>query len=198
MTAEPLYRPLAGLRVVEAGGEVATRYCGRLYARLGRSVVQVGDRTNDPVSHPGAAGRAFAAWLDEGKTTAPDLAAALASLKGVEDKSLVIGGQTPEAVRALDLALSRSSEAIVRVGLTWFGAVGAYAGWRGHDAVILALSGIAYGFGLPEGPPDPGPGARLPDPGWPQRLHRRPRGADGRRRRPRPASTSTCLNPPSA
>src|ERR1700753_535157 len=142
MTAEPVYRPLAGLRVVEAGGEVATRYCGRLYARLGASVVQIGDRANDPVSHPGAAGRAFAAWLDEGKTTAPDLAAALASLKGAEDRALVIGGETPEAVRALDLALSQSSEAIVRIGLTWFGDAGAYAGWHGHDAVILAPHGL--------------------------------------------------------
>jgi crotonobetainyl-CoA:carnitine CoA-transferase CaiB-like acyl-CoA transferase len=144
---------LNGLRVVEAGGEVATRYCGRLMAQLGASVVQAGDRSGAPVSRAGAAGRTFNAWLDEGKTIALDLETALASLDGAPDKSLVIGGQTPAEVRALDLALERRRGSTVRLGVTWFGDTGPYADWRGNDAVILALSGIAFPFGLPEGPP---------------------------------------------
>src|ERR1700749_3359371 len=87
--------PLSGLRVVEARGEVATRYCGRLLAALGASVTQVGDPSADPVCQPGAAGRAFSAWLDERKTIAPDLATALASLDGARDKTLVVASQTP-------------------------------------------------------------------------------------------------------
>jgi crotonobetainyl-CoA:carnitine CoA-transferase CaiB-like acyl-CoA transferase len=145
--------PLTGLRVVEAGGEVATRYCGRLLSSLGASVLQVGDRSNDPVRQGGAAGRAFGAWLDAGKAVAPDLASALASLDGAPGKSLVIAGQTPQAVQAVDKALTACAGAVVRLGLTWFGEAGPYAGWRGHDAVIQALSGVAFGFGLPEGPP---------------------------------------------
>ncbi len=148
-----LERPLNGLRVVEAGGEVATRYCGRLLTQLGASMTQVGDRSNDAVCQPGAAGRAFGAWLDEGKAVAPDLASALASLDGAQGKSLVVVGQTPDALRAVDRMLASRGGPIVRVGVTWFGEAGPYATWRGNDAVIQALSGMAFGFGLPEGPP---------------------------------------------
>jgi crotonobetainyl-CoA:carnitine CoA-transferase CaiB-like acyl-CoA transferase len=152
MTAT-LGRPLTGLRVVEAGGEVATRYCGRLLSQLGASVVQVGDRADDPVCQPGAAGRAYGAWLDQDKTLAPDLASALASLEGAPGKSLVIAGQTPALIRSVDAALAGRGNRIVRLGVTWFGEGGPYSGWRGNDAVILALSGIAFPFGLPDGPP---------------------------------------------
>ena len=112
--------PLAGLRVVESGGEVATRYCGRLLAALGASVTQVGDRSADPVNHTGAAGRAFNFWLDEGKRRAGDLASALAGLDSAGAKSLVIVGQTPDAVSQVDAALVGRTD-IVRLGLTWFG-----------------------------------------------------------------------------
>ena len=144
--------PLAGLRVVEAGGEVATRYCGRLLAQLGASVVQVGDRSNAEVCQPGAAGRAFNAWLDDKKTVVADLTTALASLDGASDKSLVIAGQTPAQVAAIDGLLTGRAN-IVRLGLTWFGDAGAYAGWRGGDAVIQALTGMAFPFGPQGGPP---------------------------------------------
>jgi crotonobetainyl-CoA:carnitine CoA-transferase CaiB-like acyl-CoA transferase len=146
-------RPLAGLKAVEAAGEIATRYCGRLLSRLGAHVVQVGDRSGDLVNQTGAAARAYAAWLDEGKHRVLDLDTALKSVGGEPEKVLVIGGQTPAAVRALDLELGKHPGDFVRVGVTWFGEDGAYAGWSGADAVILALSGMAFGFGLPEGPP---------------------------------------------
>lgn len=148
-----LGRPLTGLRVVEAGGEVATRYCGRLLTQLGASVTQVGDRADDPISQPGEAGRAFGAWLDGGKTWAPDLISALAALDGAPGKSLVIAGQTPDLIKPVDAALADRGGDIVRLGLTWFGEQGPYAGWRGNDPVILALSGLAFPFGLPDGPP---------------------------------------------
>ncbi|MFI4975667.1 MAG: CoA transferase [Caulobacterales bacterium] len=146
-------RPLRGLRVVEARGEVATRYCGRLLSALGASVVQVGDRSDAAVCQPGAAGRAFNAWLDQGKQVAPDLLAALASLGGATDKVLVIAGQTLAAVAEVDRALTEFGESVVRLGVTWFGDKGPYSDWRGHDVVIQALTGVAFGFGLPEGPP---------------------------------------------
>jgi crotonobetainyl-CoA:carnitine CoA-transferase CaiB-like acyl-CoA transferase len=144
--------PLSGLRVAEAGGEIATRYCGRLLAALGAEVVQVGDRAGDHTSRPGRAGAAFGHWLDEGKTRADSLEAALAHLGGARAKSLVIAGQTPAAVKAVDAAIAGRTGP-VRLGLTWFGNVGPYAGWQGNDALIQAISGLAFTFGEPDGPP---------------------------------------------
>lgn len=145
-------RPLAGLKVAEAGGEVATRYCGRLLAALGAEVIQVGDRSGDPTSRPGPSGRAFNLWLDEGKRRAGSLAEAIADLEGHSGKALVIAGQTPEAVRAVDASLAGRG-GIVRLGLTWFGDKGDYADWRGNDALVQALSGLSFVFGEPWGPP---------------------------------------------
>ena len=146
-------RPLSGLLVVEGEGGVATRYCGRLLSCLGAEVILVCDRSDDPAGQPGEAGRAFGAWLDEGKTVALDLGAALARLVGAGGRSLVIVGQTARELREVDEAIAATGGAIVRVGITWFGDTGPYARWRADDAVIEALSGLAFAFGLPEGPP---------------------------------------------
>jgi crotonobetainyl-CoA:carnitine CoA-transferase CaiB-like acyl-CoA transferase len=143
--------PLAGLTVVEAGGEIATRYCGRLFAAMGACVAQLPPEPIEPVNGRGEAGRLFLAWLDANKQAAPDLASALALAK--DAKPLVIAGQTPAAVQAMDARLAINGADCIRLGLTWFGDVGPYADWRGHDAVIQALGGVAFGFGLPEGPP---------------------------------------------
>lgn len=146
-------RPLSGLCVVEGEGDVATRYCARLYACLGAQVVQVRDRSLDRTDRPGAAGRVFGAWLDEGKVIAPDLGAALESLGEAAGRTLVIAGLTPRDIRVVDADLADMGRDIVRVGITWFGDAGAYAGWRGDDTIIEALSGLAFAFGLPQGPP---------------------------------------------
>lgn len=148
--------PLGRLRVAEAGGEVATRYCGRLFAALGAEVVQVGDRSDDHVSRPGGGGRAFNLWLDAGKRRAASLGDALAELATADSrpdgKVLVIAGQTPQAVDAVDAAIAGRAD-VVRLGLTWFGREGPYAGWQGNDALMHALSGLAFPFGEPWGPP---------------------------------------------
>jgi crotonobetainyl-CoA:carnitine CoA-transferase CaiB-like acyl-CoA transferase len=146
-------QPLSGLGVVETGGGIATRYCGRLFAALGARVVQVDAVPIPAVEARGAAGRTFMAWLDADKEAADDLGAALSALNGGEGRPLVIAGQTPDAVERVDQALAAHGGPALRLGLTWFGDKGPYAGWRGHDAVIHALSGVAFGFGLPEGPP---------------------------------------------
>ncbi len=140
---------LSGLRVVEARGGVATRYCGRLLSRLGADVVKV---RGAPADRLDAAEGAFA-WLDEGKTNAPDLETALAGLGEAGLRSLLIAGQTTRELREVDQAIAARGGQIVRVGITWFGDAGPYADWRADDAVIEALSGLAFAFGLPEGPP---------------------------------------------
>jgi crotonobetainyl-CoA:carnitine CoA-transferase CaiB-like acyl-CoA transferase len=143
-------RPLSGLRVVEGEGGVATRYCGRLLSRLGAEVTQVRGETTGRLD---PAEQAFGAWLDEGKTIAPDLATTLAALGKAGPRSLVIAGQTARDLREADRAIAASGGQIVRIGITWFGDAGPYAAWRGDDAVVEALSGLAFAFGLPEGPP---------------------------------------------
>ncbi len=139
--------PLAGLSVVETSGEIGTRYCGRLFAQLGATVLQVGSRADDATL--------FSAWLDQGKDAADDLDAALAAIVGAAGKCVVIAGQVPDHVDAIDAVLRKhgGGDAIVRLGLTWFGQAGPYAGWRGNDAVIQALSGVAFAFGEADGAP---------------------------------------------
>lgn len=135
---------LSGIGVVEIGDTVGVRYCGRLLAHLGATVVRIGGA--------GAGGR-FGEWLDQGKTGANDLAEALSVFPAGVDGPVVIAGQTPAEVADADAILVSAGVRVVRLGLTWFGDNGPYAGWRGHDVVISALSGLAAGFGLPEGPP---------------------------------------------
>jgi crotonobetainyl-CoA:carnitine CoA-transferase CaiB-like acyl-CoA transferase len=134
--------PLSDLTVLEVGGDVAVRYCGRLFARLGATVTRIGDDDDTRLGQGGAAGAAFGQWLDQGKTRA-------AAAGGGCD--LVVGGQTPgEAVAARALAARVGA---VALSLTWFGETGPYADWRGHDAILHALTGVAYSFGETQGPP---------------------------------------------
>ncbi len=60
--------PLAGLRVLEHSGDVATRYCGRLFAAWGAHVVRVAGPDDGRLSYGCDAGRAYGAWLDQRKT----------------------------------------------------------------------------------------------------------------------------------
>jgi crotonobetainyl-CoA:carnitine CoA-transferase CaiB-like acyl-CoA transferase len=136
--------------VVEGEGGVATRYCGRVLSRLGAEVTRVPGETTGRLA---PARQAFGDWLDEGKTIAPDLATALAALGKAGPRSLVIAGQTAHDLREADRAIAASGAQIVRVGITWFGDAGPCSAWRGDDVVIEALSGLAFAFGLPEGPP---------------------------------------------
>ena len=130
---------LSGLHIIEACGEVGTRYCGRLFAALGAHVVRVGDGGNLRLGRSGAGASAFVRWLDEGKLGAADLRTALATPGLGSHNTLVIGGQTAAAVTALDEALAQAGCTFTRVGLTWFGQTGPYADWPGSDEIIQAI-----------------------------------------------------------
>ena len=134
--------PLAGLKVLEDSGEVAVRYCGRLFAQLGASVETAIDSDDTKIGFAGDAGRAYGRWLDQGKARATSRAA-----RG-QAFDLVIAGQDRAAVAAAADAFGGPL-----LALTWFHAAGPYAGWRGTDEVILALTGLAYAFGEASGPP---------------------------------------------
>lgn len=142
---QTLHRPLGGLKVVEFGDDVAVRYCGRLFAKLGAEVVRPDRAEGDETTgYGGAAGLAFGRWLDAGKTEG-------AQPDGRCD--LVMGG-LDEASRAAARACAEASDSDPSLlNLTWFDPQGPYGDWTGSDEVMGALNGVAYTFGEPAGPP---------------------------------------------
>ena len=138
-------QPLAGIAVAELSGDVAVRYCGRLFSRLGASVARV--RTD-------ASGISddFAAWLDQGKQFVDTADEALAALAGAEHR-LAIAGQSQADVARAEARLAALTDAPTLLAITWFDRRGAYADWRANDAVMQAMSGVAFSFGEAEGPP---------------------------------------------
>jgi crotonobetainyl-CoA:carnitine CoA-transferase CaiB-like acyl-CoA transferase len=134
--------PLAGLRVLEASGDVAVRYCGRLFGQLGAEVATAIEGDDARIGFGGEAGRAYGRWLDQGKART----SAEAAQAGVWD--LVIAGQDSDAIAAAQGVYDGPLLAI-----TWFHSAGPRAAWRGTDEVIVALTGLAYAFGEVAGPP---------------------------------------------
>jgi crotonobetainyl-CoA:carnitine CoA-transferase CaiB-like acyl-CoA transferase len=138
---------MTGIRILELGGGVATRYCGHVFARLGAQVEQVGVDTSgdDLLGFAGDAGRAFGRWLDEGKQAGDATA--------VRRADVVITGQDARSVAEAAARCEGLAPPPILLGLTWFGTDGPYAGWTGSDEVVHALDGVAYSFGPAEGPP---------------------------------------------
>ncbi len=135
--------PLSDLRILELGGDVAVRYCGRLFALLGAAVTRLDSAAGDDrIGRGGASGEAFGRWLDEGKQAGDGAAF-----------NLVICGQDLAAVAAAERLVKGFEGAPVLLRLTWFGLDGPYADWTGNDAILQALSGVAYTFGEEAGPP---------------------------------------------
>ena len=126
---------LAGLTVLEHPDSVAIRYCGKLFAVHGARVIQATEPSPVGVGFGGAASEAFAAWLDHGK------APRSASDAGRAD--LVISGHT----------VSSAASNALHLALTWFDPRGLYRDWHGTDALIQALSSVAFAVGPSEGPP---------------------------------------------
>ncbi|OKO87618.1 hypothetical protein AC629_13180 [Bradyrhizobium sp. NAS80.1] len=131
---------------------MATRYCGRLFAAHGATVVQAGTPDLTGTGYGGAASDAYARWLDHGKMTVDSGSAAFRHCSDKVD--LIIAGQDRSAIEAADAAIRQSpGEAAVRVGLTWFATDGPYADWVGSDAVIQAMSAVAYATGAKDRAP---------------------------------------------
>ena len=137
--------PLADLVIVEASGDVATRYCGKVFAEHGARVIQAYRPENARLAYGGVSATAYAAWLDHGKEPMA-VPAGLAV-------DLVIAGQGPgDVVRAEAVAAGLAGRPIL-LALTWFGTSGPCAAWHGSDAVIQAMAGVAYSIGTAAGPP---------------------------------------------
>jgi len=144
-----MVEPLAGFRILEHGGDVAVRYCGRLFAYWGAEVTRVVRDGDDDsrLGFAGEAGRSYGVWLDQGKTLAREGAV------GPGPFDLIIAGQARAAIATAEAYRSSHSPGAALLGLTWFDPNGPYGDWRGTDEIIQALCGLAYGFGAAEGPP---------------------------------------------
>ncbi len=156
--------PLAGIRVLDVGGTVATGYCGKLFADHGADVVDV-----EPLQ--GAATRMLAPFNDRAR--APDNSALHTYLSSnkrsvsvdvrtragravflelARDVDVVLDATIGDEMLALpDLAAVASHVVLSRV--TWFGQTGLYANFAGTDSVCHALIGMVRGIGPEEGPP---------------------------------------------
>lgn len=136
--------PLADLVVIEASGDVATRYCGKLFAEHGARVIQAYRPDNRHIGYGGVASRAYATWLDAGKeqTEATDV-----------QPDLVIAGQYGPDIAAAEALVATFPRRPLLLALTWYGPTGPYADWVGCDGVVQAMTGIAYAIGPAEGPP---------------------------------------------
>jgi crotonobetainyl-CoA:carnitine CoA-transferase CaiB-like acyl-CoA transferase len=154
---------LAGLRVLDIGGTVATGYCGKLFAAHGADVIDV-----EPPG--GAATRALAPFNPRGR--APDNSALHAYLSA-NKRSVALDVTHPEGRRAfVELARNAAvvldstvgppdaftdlfavAPTVVVARITWFGQTGPYRDFAGSDGVCHALIGMVRGIGPPEGPP---------------------------------------------
>ena len=134
--------PLTGLSIMETSGQVAVRYCGRLFAQLGADVAAAIVSDDTGIGFAGAAGEAYGRWLDQGKARVTPAQAANCRC------DLVIAGQDAAAVAAAEARFDSPLLAI-----TWFHSAGPYAAWRGSDEIVTALTGLAYPFGEAAGPP---------------------------------------------
>src|SRR4051812_18532828 len=111
--------PLSAYSVLEASGEVAVRYVGRLFARLGARVDRVVRGDDRQIGYAGAKGEAYGRWLDQGKrrlTAAPT--------SGRYD--LVIGGQDAAGVAAAQAVANSLGGDPLLLALTWFDPGGGY------------------------------------------------------------------------
>lgn len=139
---------LSGLALIEIGGGVATRYCGRLFAQMGATVVRVagGDIVRSRTG--------FDFWLDADKHAAAGFEAACALVADrAQSLDAVVVGQTSAEVDAGRRLVDGCKERPLLVGATWFDAHGPYANWAANEPVIDSLSGLPYSFGPRDGPP---------------------------------------------
>ena len=124
---------LNGVVILEMGDTVAVQACGRLFAACGAQVIRMSAAPSS--EEPGAA--AFVTWMSQNKS----VSSAPAS------PDLVIAGPDEETIAA---AFKHGAPVLA---LTWFDEQGPYSHLNANDAMLQAMTGVTYSFGLPQGPP---------------------------------------------
>lgn len=162
-----MHGSLHGFRVLDLTGEVGF-LAGMLLAELGADVVKVEPPAGDPARRrpPFWGGvedpeRALL-WLalnssKRGLTLDLERAAGRdLFLRLVERADVVLETGAPGALAARGLgweALHARNPRLVLCSLTPFGQTGPYAGWRGSDLTVIAMSGNLHCTGDPDRPP---------------------------------------------
>ena len=160
--------PLAGVAVLELSQTVAAAYCGRLLASLGAQVVKVEPPEGDPLRRqgpfpddiPDPEASALFVHLHRGKrsvTLRPQTATGRSLLEGLIGRSQVlVHDLPPPQATALGLdpaSLRQRHPRLVAAAISYFGADGPYAHYRGSELVVEAVSGYMSITGDPQREP---------------------------------------------
>ncbi len=160
---------LAGLRVVDLGGDVAGAWCARLFAAFGADVIRVeAPDASDPLRRAGP----FDAPNDTAETRAPhlylnagkrSLALDIGDAQGrallqrlIARADVLVETLDPERRAALDLDPAATGErhpSLIHVSITPFGLDGPYARFRATPMISAALGGYMYIGGSPDRQP---------------------------------------------
>ena len=160
--------PLAHLRVLELGRDVATAYCGRQFASWGADVVVVEPPGGSPLRRfppfaPGRDGTPISLlWTNVAankRAVRLEESASLADLTRQVDVVLVGGGADTLAATGVSLAALQAERPwLTIVSITPFGLSGPYADFRATALTIEALSGYLGLNGQAGAPPIQAPG----------------------------------------
>ena len=159
MTAATADGALAGIKVLDVAGSIASGYCGKLFADHGADVVNVEpprtgfETRREPPFLPRAQApenSALHAYLSTNKASvALDVDQEPERLQALAANAAVIldaGAFAPETFAA-------AAPNVVVSTITWFGRDGPYADFQGDNGVCWALAGMVRNVGPAEGPP---------------------------------------------
>ena len=150
---------LAGLKVLDVAGMIASGYCGKLFADHGAQVINVEppasgfETRREPPFIPGSVApesSALHAYLNTNKASvALDIDAEPEQLLRLAQGSDVI----LDDGRFDCAAFTEAAPEVVVSTITWFGRHGPYADFKGNGAVCWSLAGMVRNVGPEEGPP---------------------------------------------
>ena len=143
--------PFNDLLIVDIGGTVASGYAGKLYADYGARVVNL-----EPPE--GFFTRHIAPLLDNGTSAIHAYLHANKQRVCWTDSLLMHPAIAAADLVILDVSTLPTSLAVDDFetnvcAISWYGLTGPYAGFRGSDASIHALTGLMHGIGETDGPP---------------------------------------------
>ncbi|MYF27819.1 MAG: hypothetical protein F4169_02965, partial [Gammaproteobacteria bacterium] len=150
---------LAGLKVLDVAGTIASAYCGKLFADHGAEVINVEppnggfETRREPPFIPGADGpesSALHAYLSTNK-------ASVALSIDAESEQLMRLAEGCAVVlddgRFDCTAFTEVAPEVIVSTITWFGRHGPYADFKGNGAVCWSLGGMVRNVGPEQGPP---------------------------------------------
>ena len=143
--------PFNDLLIVDIGGTVASGYAGKLYADYGARVVNL-----EPPE--GFSTRHIAPLLANGTSAIHAYLHANKQSVCWTDSLLMHPAIAAADLVILDVSTLPTSLAVDDFetnvcAISWYGLTGPYAGFRGSDASIHALTGLMHGIGETDGPP---------------------------------------------